>query len=65
MEIVVLGDVKEPIKYRTDDASGILISVKGSPAVIYHKLKNNSGFVRYTRGEDKNFDEIARQLGLI
>lgn len=64
MRIRVAGDWKTPILLDTDQATAILIDTEdGKPAVIYKIIEN--GYLRLHRGEDKNFDTIAKQLGLI
>ena len=66
MRIVVTGDFREPILLDTDKATGLLIySDEGRPNVIYSIVGNGKGWIRYTKGEDSNFDEIAKMLGLI
>jgi hypothetical protein len=66
MRVVVTGDFKKPKLLDTDEATGLLIySDDGKPNVIYRMLENNVGWVRYTKGEDENFYDVARQLGLI
>jgi hypothetical protein len=66
MRVVVTGDFKKPRLLDTEEATGLLIfSEDGTPNVIYRMLENDKGWVRYTKGEDKNFYDVARQLGLI
>lgn len=66
MRIVVTGDFREPILLDTDKATGLLIySDEGRPTVVYNIVGNGKGWIRYTKGEDANFDEIAKMLGLI
>jgi hypothetical protein len=66
MRVVVTGDFKNPKLLDTVEATGLLIySDDGKPNVIYRMLENNVGWVRYTKGEDENFYDVARQLGLI
>ena len=66
MKVVITGDFREPPLLVTDKATGILIySDDGTPNVIYRIIANGKGWVRYTKGEDPNFDDMARQLGLI
>jgi hypothetical protein len=66
MKVVVTGDFREPTLLSTDKATGILIySDDGTPNVIYRMIANGKGWVRYTKGEDQNFDDIAKTLGLI
>lgn len=66
MRVIVAGDVKNPILLDTDKATALLVETNdGRPAVIYQMLPDGNGFIRVTRGEDSNFDEIARQLKLV
>ena len=66
MKVVVTGDFREPILLSTSDATGILIySDDGRPNVIYRIIGQGKGWVRYTKGEDEAFDDVARSLGLI
>jgi hypothetical protein len=66
MKVVVTGDFREPVLLDTDKATGILIySDDGNPNVIYRIIAGGKGWIRYTKGEDENFNEIARSLGLI
>jgi hypothetical protein len=66
MKVVVTGDFREPTLLNTDKATGVLIySDDGRPNVIFRMIGNGKGWIRYTKGEDANFDEIAQSLGLI
>lgn len=66
MKIIVTGDFREPTLLNTDKATGILIySDDGKPNVIYRIIAEGKGWIRYTKGEDKNFDDVANSLGLI
>jgi hypothetical protein len=66
MKVVVTGDFREPILLNTDKATGLLIySDDGIPNVIYRIIGNGKGWIRYTKGEDANFNEIAEALGLL
>ena len=66
MKVVVTGDFREPVLLDTDKATGVLIySDEGKPNVIYRMIAEGRGWIRYTKGEDPNFDEVARMLGLI
>ena len=66
MKVVVAGDIRNPILLNTDKASALLIDTDdGNPAILIKILPNGKGYLRYFKGEDKNFDEEARQLGLI
>jgi hypothetical protein len=66
MRIVVTGDFREPVLLDTDKATGILIySDDGRPNVVYRIIGDGKAWLRYTKGEDPNFDEIATALGLL
>lgn len=66
MKVLVAGDYKNPILLDTKDATALLIDFDdGSPAVIIRMLPNRNGYIKLMKGEDKNFDEQARQLGLV
>ena len=66
MRVVVTGDFKEPVLLDTTKATGLLIySDKGEHNTIYRMVGNGMGWIRFTKGEDKNFYDVARQLGLI
>jgi hypothetical protein len=66
MRVVVTGDFKEPVLLDTTKATGLLIySDKGEPNTIYRMVGDGMGWIRFTKGEDKNFYDVARQLGLI
>jgi hypothetical protein len=66
MKVVVTGDFREPTLLNTDKATGILIySDDGKPNVIYRFIGQGKGWIRYTKGEDDSFDEIAKSLGLL
>lgn len=66
MKVVVTGDFKNPVLLDTDKATGLLIySDNGEPNTIYRMVGNGMGWIRFTKGEDKNFYDVARQLGLI
>lgn len=65
MRVIVAGDYKNPLLLNTENATALLIETDdGSPAVIIKMLPNKQGFLRLYKGEDKDFDEQARQLGL-
>ena len=64
MKVTVLGGIKNPLILETDEATALLITkADGSPVVIFKFLPDGNGYIRFTKGEDKNFDETARQLG--
>lgn len=65
MRVVVAGDYKTPILLNSDKVTALLIETDdGAPAVIIRILPNGNGYLRLFKGEDENFDEQARQLGL-
>jgi hypothetical protein len=66
MKLVVAGDIKNPILLDTDKATALLIDTDdGQPAVIIRILPNGNGYLRLFKGEDTNFDEQAKALGLV
>lgn len=66
MKVVVAGDFKTGVLLDTQAATAVLIETNdGKPAMILRMLPDGNGFIRLTKGEDKNFDEQARQLGLL
>jgi hypothetical protein len=66
MKVIVTGDFREPTLLNTDKATGILIfSPDGTPNTIYRIVGEGKGWIRYTKGEDANFSEIAQSLGLL
>ena len=66
MRVVVTGDFREPKLLDTDKATALLIySDDGRPNVIYRIIAEGKGWIRYTKGEDPSFDEIAHALGLL
>ena len=65
MRVIVLGDFREPVMLDTTKATSLMItSDDGKPNVLYRIVADGKGWIRYTQGEDKNFDDIVRQLGL-
>lgn len=65
MRIIVAGGLKKPVLLNTTEATALLItSDDGTPSVIYRFLENGTGYIRFTEGEDKNFAEAAKELGL-
>lgn len=65
MRITVAGDIKNPVLLDTDKATALLVETNdGKPAMVLQMLSNGNGFIRITKGEDKNFDQIAKELGL-
>lgn len=65
MRITVAGDIKNPVLLDTDKATALLVETDdGKPAMVLQMLSNGNGFIRITKGEDKNFDQIAKELGL-
>lgn len=66
MRILVAGGLKNPVLLDTTEATALLITdEEGTPNVIYQFPENGTSWVRFTRGEDKNFTEVAKELGLI
>ena len=66
MKVVVTGDFRSPLLLNTDKATGILIcNDAGEPNVIYRMIGGGKGWIRYTKGEDPSFNEIATALGLL
>lgn len=66
MKVIVAGGIKKPILLNTTEATAILICTEdGKPNVIFKMLQDGKGWLRLTKGEDKNFDDAAKQLGLI
>lgn len=64
MRVIVTGDFKTPILFDTKEATGLLIySDNNEVNTIYRMIGNGAGWVRYTKGEDENFYDVARQLG--
>lgn len=65
MKVTVAGALGS-ILLSTDKATALLIDTDdGRPNVIYKMLPNGKGWIRFTDGEDKNFAEVATQLGLL
>lgn len=67
MRVIVAGDVlKNRILLDTTKATAILISTDdGQPNVIFQMMNDGKGWIRLTKGEDLNFDETAKELGLL
>jgi len=66
MRIIVAGGLDNPVLLDTTKATALLITDDNvSPNVEYKMMENGTSWVRYTKGEDKNFTEVARDLGLI
>lgn len=66
MRVIVAGDIAHPILLNTKEASAVLIETNdGNPAVIIRMLPDGQGYLRLFKGEDKEFDNVARQLNLI
>ena len=66
MRVIVSGGIKNPILLNTKDATGLLVETDDeSPAFILKMLPNGKGYLRLQKGEDANFNDTARQLGLI
>ncbi len=65
MNVIVAGGLENPILLNTKKATALLIETEdGAPAMLIQMLPDGNGFIRITKGEDKNFDQIARELGL-
>ena len=65
MKVIVAGGMDKPILLDTNKATAILISTDdGNPNVIFKIMKDGKGWIRLTKGEDKNFDTTAKELGL-
>ena len=65
MRVSVAGDYKKPLLLNTTEATALLIETDdGQPAVIIRMLPNGKGYIRLFQGEDANFNETAKQLGL-
>lgn len=65
MRVLVVGGLKKPILLDTKEATALMItSDDGKPNVIYRLMENGRGWIRFTEGEDKNFAEVAKELGL-
>lgn len=66
MRVIVSGGINKPILLNTTEASAILIETDdGQPTVIYKMLEDGNGWLRLVKGEDKNFNEVAKQLDLL
>jgi len=66
MRVIVAGDYKNPILLSSNKATAVLIETDdGRPTVIFKMLPDGKGWIRLTQGEDKNFGDVARQLGLV
>ncbi len=64
MRIIVAGDYKEGILLNTTKATAVLIETNdGQPNVIFKMLEDGNGWLRLTKGEDKNFEEMLVELG--
>lgn len=64
----MVGDARRSprVLLDTEEATGLLVATgDGQPSIIFQMLPDGKGWVRYTKGEDRNFDEVARQLGVI
>jgi len=66
MRVIVGGNIKTPVLLDTKEATAVLISTDdGQPTVLFKMLKDGKAWLRLTKGEDPEFDEMARQLKLI
>lgn len=65
MRVIVAGDIRNPILLDTTKATALLIQTDdGKPNVLFKMMDNGKGWIRLTKGEDRNFDEAVRELGL-
>lgn len=67
MRVLVVGDCRRETKVLLDTTEAtalMLMNPDGSPSTIFQLLPDGSGWVRYTSKEDRNFAEVAAQLGL-
>lgn len=65
MRVLVAGDLMNPILLDTNKASAILIETDdGKPSVLFKLLDGDKGWLRLTKGEDANFNTVAKELGL-
>ena len=65
MRVLVAGGLKNPVLLDTKEATALLItSDDGKPSVIYRLMESGNGWIRFTDGEDKNFAEVVKELGL-
>lgn len=67
MKVIVAGhDPMNPILLETKEASAVLIETDdGRPNVIFKLTEDGKGWIRLVKGEDKNFGEVAKELGLL
>jgi hypothetical protein len=66
VRVIVAGNIKKPILLDTKEFSAVLIETDdGKPTVIYKNIAGGKSWVRLTKGEDSEFDEVARQLKLV
>jgi hypothetical protein len=67
MKVIVAGrNPYDPVLLETSEASAVLIETDdGRPTVIFKLTDDGKGWIRLVKGEDKNFGEIAKELGLI
>ena len=67
MKVVVAGhDPVNPILLETSKASAVLIETDdGRPTVIFKMMEDGKGWIRLVKGEDKNFGDVAKELGLL
>jgi hypothetical protein len=64
MRVIVAGGIKQPLLLDTKDATSVIfLKDDDTPMFLMKMLPNGRGYIRLTKGEDKNFDETARQLG--
>jgi hypothetical protein len=65
MRVIVAGDFRKGILLDTTEASALLIQTDdGQPNMLVKMMENGQGWLRLTKGEDKNFEEAVKALGL-
>jgi hypothetical protein len=65
MRVIVAGGMVKPILLDTTKATAVLIATDdGKPNVIFKMMSDGRGWIRLTEGEDKNFHQVAKELGL-
>lgn len=66
MRVIVAGGIKRPILLSTTEATAIMIETEaGQPTFLFQMSEDGNGYIRLQKGEDPNFDQVAKQLGLI
>lgn len=65
MRVILGGDLKHPVLFATTQATSVLIETDdGKPTVLFLLDENRNGWIRLTKGEDKNFHEELKRLEL-